>query len=329
MSLTSDFCGDPIEFATRFAISVTGDPTRLIARWRGSHSGEQRDLLQVEKDSRIVFLKVGEPDRLMGPKGAKLFTLSDTRPDAEAVPVFWLPYRQNGIAKIALKDRRQEDDVGKDGEALFFFTTGLDGCSVFVEGSAEHPTVYHVNAAEARHPDNVDRASNDERVIHDDRLHRQFEVERRWTTFTKAPSLLSKPGKSDGETIHQTSVLHPNQYVPNYFGNRREVSNAADSMYWYLAKQLLSPGYSIDGCDIKHRALFFGFRKGGDQPWEFWVQQRASVSFQLSKATERGTDRDFKTETMLVTDGSPPVKAWPGGAGMTINRMNSTVFARI
>lgn len=61
---------------------------------------------------------------------------------AAGVPVFYLPYQNNQNFRITL------DATGPGAGAVDFFMTELvDGCSVYIEGTAQKPTAYHINAA--------------------------------------------------------------------------------------------------------------------------------------------------------------------------------------
>ncbi len=62
-------------------------------------------------------------------------------PDPNGIPVFYLPYRNNENYRITL------DAAGPGAAAVNFFLTELvDGCTVYVEGTRDKPTCYHINA---------------------------------------------------------------------------------------------------------------------------------------------------------------------------------------
>lgn len=58
-------------------------------------------------------------------------------------PMFYLPYEQNGTARMTLS----EPDGYNGEEVRFFATATIDGCSVYIEGPSHAPKVTHINAA--------------------------------------------------------------------------------------------------------------------------------------------------------------------------------------
>jgi hypothetical protein len=57
-------------------------------------------------------------------------------------PLFYLPYRQNGITRMHLAP-----PAGYHGDEIrFFATAAINGCSVYIEGPAATPKVMHLNA---------------------------------------------------------------------------------------------------------------------------------------------------------------------------------------
>ncbi len=62
------------------------------------------------------------------------------------LPGFWLPWQTNTIKKITLHDKRGAAEQLRAGAPRAFFTATVNGCSVFVHGDRQTPTVYHTNA---------------------------------------------------------------------------------------------------------------------------------------------------------------------------------------
>src|SRR4029077_11827037 len=61
------------------------------------------------------------------------------------IPLFHLPYNNDENYRITLVDRQGIGNVN------FFLTELVNGCSVYVEGTPQAPTVYHINAISTRH----------------------------------------------------------------------------------------------------------------------------------------------------------------------------------
>jgi hypothetical protein len=56
------------------------------------------------------------------------------------IPLFHLPYNNDENYRITLNDQQGIGNVN------LFLTEFVDGCSVYVEGTRQNPTVYHINA---------------------------------------------------------------------------------------------------------------------------------------------------------------------------------------
>lgn len=70
-----------------------------------------------------------------------------------AIPAFYLPYQNDHNFRITLSA------AGPSAANVDFFLTELvDGCSVYVEGTVQTPTAYHINAA--NYADNSDRPTS-------------------------------------------------------------------------------------------------------------------------------------------------------------------------
>jgi hypothetical protein len=103
----------------------------------------------VEKDHRIAYCEISldtggiaamsnvQADRSRQPVKLQIFA---DNPTGNRVPVFYLPYQDDSNHRITLHDR------SGTANPTFFVTDIVNGCSVYVEGSATKPTVYHLNA---------------------------------------------------------------------------------------------------------------------------------------------------------------------------------------
>jgi len=109
------------------------------------------DLQTVDQQHRVQYFDIVPP----GDQGA-LHTLTaldcpaESRPPVSiklrsdaahtSIPLFYLPYALNCHRRMTLVDKQ-----GVGGAALFL-TDPVDGCSVYVEGTRQAPTVSHLNA---------------------------------------------------------------------------------------------------------------------------------------------------------------------------------------
>ncbi|HEX6052512.1 MAG TPA: hypothetical protein VFZ21_24780, partial [Gemmatimonadaceae bacterium] len=125
------------------------DPAKGVVRQtiRVQPPSEQARI--VEKDHRIAYCEISpdttgmaglstvQADRSREPVKLQIF---GDNPAGNRVACFYLPYQQDSNHRITLHDR--SGLVNPD----FFITDIVNGCSVYVEGTATKPTVYHLNA---------------------------------------------------------------------------------------------------------------------------------------------------------------------------------------
>jgi hypothetical protein len=72
--------------------------------------------------------------------------------EAKCVPVWFLPWWSNAITSMTLPPKipPRPDGITRNLDPDFFFTAAINGCSVFVHGSAKTPTVSHAGTSEPR-----------------------------------------------------------------------------------------------------------------------------------------------------------------------------------
>lgn len=103
----------------------------------------------VEKDHRVAYCEVSldttgmaalstiQADRSREPVKLQIF---GDDPTGTRLACFYLPYQDDSNHRITLHDRSGAVNPA------FFITDIVNGCSVYVEGTATKPTVYHLNA---------------------------------------------------------------------------------------------------------------------------------------------------------------------------------------
>jgi hypothetical protein len=76
--------------------------------------------------------------------GLKIAPATGFRQDGSWLPVYWLPWASLRILSYSIPAVPQSLDEWDDEEfPRFFFTAGINGCSVFAQGSPHGPTVSH------------------------------------------------------------------------------------------------------------------------------------------------------------------------------------------
>jgi hypothetical protein len=294
-------------FKTRRVMSMDADPgpdpVTHAPRLPKVHA---QDYESVESESRVVFGDFSPGAAQQSTAGAYVLRMSADYA-AGHFPLFWLPFELEKARKITLRDKRDPDTVRQTGgEVRSFFTTAVNGCSVFVEGSLEAPTVYHLNGVDIQ--SDTPHSGDGTTKAHDDRILRTFGLEKRWNHI-RPPSGSQGP-KAVGQTIVPSAVLHPGEYIPSYFFNEPGVLTAEEQSYMTRAAGLVAvPLASAEKVEIRHNACVFGFKSRAGQ-WEFWYQRRAWVRL-----------RDTRNDTRhTVYVGAGVKQFWPGAGTNLIVR---------
>ncbi|MFY0578910.1 hypothetical protein ACN28S_35750 [Cystobacter fuscus] len=188
--LNHAFVSNPRGFAHQYPLTLRepiASRTRHIKSQRAlsfdstdpSNHGDS-EYESVASDHRVAFADINPGHHALRTAGAQVVDIT-YEPAPGRFPLFWLPYAQNRTRKVTLKDKRSPFLIRQTGgEARVFFTSVLTGCSVFIEGAAHEPTVYHLNGGSFR----VTRSqypSRDEN--RQDRIGRSLEMERRFSAL--------------------------------------------------------------------------------------------------------------------------------------------------
>lgn len=277
--LCSEFLSGPVDFARQHVLTLAEFQTQPV-NVRATHfvrnAPEEQETLTFSKISgadRVAYADIEVGTAAAGYQGSHVVRITNNH-TAGLFPMFWLPYKQNDTRKMTLKDKRDPAAARRaGGEPRIFFTSALNGCSVFIEGSLEHPTVTHANAGSYR----VTTGPIDETKTHDDRIARTLEIERRIKLLPQ-PKNVTDPGKAQGQTMTQSGIMHGHNYLPNYFrGDPTKQTNIEAAYVTSALQQLGIAPAAVQSTAVDHTALVFGFKSRTTEQWEFWVQQRARV----------------------------------------------------
>ncbi|WPB78459.1 hypothetical protein KYC5002_04715 [Archangium violaceum] len=279
--------------ALRFGMST---PSPLL---QSEYESVESDYQSVESAYRVAFGDIQPGTQGDRTAGAQVVDVRYVHAPGR-FPLFWLPYKQNLTRKITLKDKRPPHVIRRTGgEARIFFTSALNGCSVFIEGSEEEPTVYHLNAGSTRITQSREPTQTD---LHDDRIHRTLEMERRFNQLPR-PSNMRSATPRQREQMPQPGQLHAGQYLPNYFLDPQQ-STGEEAFNQHTVRsaerlERIAPT-SVQRHQVNHSALVFGWKSHDTGRWEFWLQTRARV--------------DLTTTNGLTTTyvGNGLTRFWPG-----------------
>lgn len=202
------------------------------------------------------------------------------------IPAFYLPYRQNENYRITL------DANGPGGaNADFFLTELVDGCSVYVEGTQDKPTCYHINANafgqthDATLPNHLDALAlaagiNLAGLTVDQRHNVQFGFKSQHMDARFQNDAAHRPKTVvAGVNLRQAKKVENDDYmiVPN-----TPAVTAFNNLMAALQGQFVVPthvhGKRVDSMNfVTSQGFIFGIRTGVN--WKFYVQRKAMVEY--------------------------------------------------
>ena len=151
-SLSTQFHADPIGFAAHHSLAPKDEPTGFSMTATNANlqttplSGVFKNWnhRQVTGDARRALVDLEQclvrdrGDNVVAVK-AKMYPPQGRGP---GLPTWFLPWDQRGAVVELTIPRHNPNSTDYD-SPRFFFTAALSGCSVFVKGSPDSPTVYH------------------------------------------------------------------------------------------------------------------------------------------------------------------------------------------
>jgi len=192
-----------------------------------------------------------------GGETVDVFGTFDIKGDPSKVPVYFLPWDESG-AIVHMTIPRQ-GTIGSDSHVLdpdVFFTAAINGCSIFIQGSPENPTVYHAGGDTGRGDDMARGAAYWREVLTNfaDLSKGKFQTEINKTDYIKTPGVKGSDGKLTTAAANEYEKWLKDQYKTT------------------LDVKFVSPW----GCVV-------GYRNAGR--WTFYLQENATVAFMRLKKT--------------------------------------------
>lgn len=160
----TEFMKNPINFLRKYSFSPPdGSPGDVIREWDVTHQGNILSGGHGINSSKVKLKSAGVAKKWCTFKrhgllpGAKTVELSDRRsappppnlpkrhPTLQSsIPIWWLPWETLSVVKIKIPPVPTSlVDPEENQFPRFFMTAGINGCSVFVEGPADAPSIYH------------------------------------------------------------------------------------------------------------------------------------------------------------------------------------------
>jgi hypothetical protein len=154
MSLNGEFLKNPITFLRTYALSPPdGTAGQVIKSWTVPNAGNISSGANGLTNSTVSFKQTGGISKSFSSfKPHGLFpecltvSVSPTRTSDDDFVQYWLPWDSLAITRYRLPPYPAalvDDDEDLEAFPRFFMTAGINGCSIFVDGPATQPTVYH------------------------------------------------------------------------------------------------------------------------------------------------------------------------------------------
>ncbi|PWR02153.1 hypothetical protein DKT77_12845 [Meridianimarinicoccus roseus] len=266
MSTTSDFFADPLGFAQIYSIC----PVNNIAGYKGKlatdldtsgYSGVGPDpavpitsikYSRVMQSKKVGYVELFKDERAQLTDG-NLEGVDVTRmragfaPFGEAEPVYFLPWDEAGaIVKLHIPPKGTHNP-----DPDIFFTAAINGCSVFVQGTPDDPTVYHAGGSTNRSDKN--------------------DAARFWRVALRNHIRNSATAQARGQISGEINKTH---YVTTP-GTSNDSSTPTAEKYEKLLKDKLNKQGSFEVREVSPWGCVFGIRTGDD--WAFYLQENATV----------------------------------------------------
>ena len=248
MSFTSEFLQNPITFLRKYALSPPdGTAGDIVKSWTVANAGNIKSGFNGTSHSTVKLKAAGVAKVFSSLKKHSLFpecmtvSVSPVRASTDDFPQYWLPWDSLSIVRNKLPPIPASIVGGQEDLELFprfFMTAGINGCSVFVDGPATEPTVYHAGIV--------------------GNLHKPAE------TFWKEQ--LAKAFEGTAKEGHEPAgQVHSNQYMPQ--------DSAVILRYLDWAKTQTSQTFPIEvqSCFGSVVGIRFG------RSWSFYLQENVMI----------------------------------------------------
>jgi hypothetical protein len=305
------FLWDPVKFARTHVLVPHGNPKPTV---KTHQSVGVTTHYSIDSAERVAWCNIEKQGlgKFSSHKNVHSISLFDA-PQEHGFPCFWLPWGGNEIYKMTLVDKRP-DKTG--GEPKIFFTAAVNGCSIFVEGSEEAPTVYHANAL-GMNPNGFDPNT-------------QLFALRADRSMLMRDRLLAIPEPKRGNGVG-LRVTEGGDYMIDYMQavpTQEEQRLKEEAARWLRKKKIQYGTGTAMGArglqrdlDIQvetHEGTVFGVKKG--KRWSFYYQRRVSAQYATPKSSTADLTQARNWDRHSLWLSAEVVKFWPTG-GNEVDRV--------
>lgn len=186
------------------------------------------------------------------------------------IPFFHLPYNNDENYRITLNDKQGIGNVN------LFLTEFVDGCSVYVEGTPQHPTVYHINAK------STERAWS---LFSPLRVTAGLQRQADWYAKYQRMDQRFKTDAAKPQRVLAGVGLRPPTKVENhdYMLDATQEGVIMGQLANFQAQNkipLMVAGHNVDRMGLfACQGSVFGERDAGLGTWKFYIQRRVLVGY--------------------------------------------------
>lgn len=256
-------------------VSAYGRATNM--QYNGVMRERHVGYINLYKEPRLAVAKVGG---VTNNEGGDVIKFNCSYSDVNGgVPVYFLPWDSGGaIIRITIPNKG-ENPVDPD----IFFTAAINGCSVFIQGQPDSPTIYHAGGDTGK-PDPNDAANFWRRALRE--------------------VLGNRLTPNRGQVVAEVNKTH---YVktPGVAGGTTQP--AAQFEAWLKAKLDKAGKFTVTM--VNPWGCVMGIRTGNN--WKFYLQENATVV--CNYVTKQGVDVRYYARPMSLKE------IFPGGVTHTAN----------
>ncbi len=267
------FKTDPVQFARQYAILPCN----------GKMSSEGDDYSQIKMDDsqnkKLVSRMVLTPKPGANEYGGFQLVYAPTMRQSSGIDIFFLPWKSARVVSMDLPAGQGPD---------LFFTAAINGCSVFVEGAPQHPTVYHAGinppwpsmANTLPKPARMAKAKKDAALV-------WRELFWSMSPLVQRPSLQGFGEVNKADYVFDGTIVKPDNIKTTRKAQQVKILLQRQASWRDATLDSLSPW----GC-------VFGVRKNNN--WTFFLQQNLTVVYTIGGSTF-GTSRPIGLRSFFPT----------------------------
>ena len=303
---TKDFFASPLKFMKKYAIAppnnveadkgkdvTTLDTTCFTPNVAATAQPASIRYACMSSAHKVAYIKFYKDKKMGGRSGAEQEGIDAMRFDAtyddtsDWTPIYYLPWDESGaIVRLTIPNMG-----ARDPDPDIFFTAAINGCSVFIQGSADNPTVYHAGG-------------NTGQSDHNEAAKFWKEALRKYVAAT--------PVATARGTI--VTEVNKTEYVktPGTIGN---ATTPRAQQYENTLKAKLDKTGKFTVTMVNPWGCVMGIRTGNN--WAFYLQENATVI--TSVVTKTGATTQYFARPMHIR------QVYPGGGAVASMKMKVPV----